>query len=347
MSSRRNFLKATVLGGGLGWMGGGIRSDAATTSAETKRLFEPIRFGLIADIHKNHFPDVDQRLEAFMKRVEIEKPDFILSLGDFCFSFPENEAFAGRFAGSGVPAFHVLGNHELDKNSKSEAVSFLGMPAPYYSVDVKGYHLVILDPNFIYSDRKFIDYEKGNYFKHGVSVSYVNDAQCEWLRADLEATTLPTFLFSHQSLMHDNGGIPNRAYIKEILKQANEKAIRNGQGKKVFGCFNGHHHRDGYRSLDDIHYFSINSVSYFYAGYKVPVRFEPEVYTQFRSLDKSIPYKDPLFSFVSIDAAGTLSLQGTESEWFGAPYVPVPSPSVRYSQGEAIPRINSRKVLLT
>ena len=332
---------ATLLGGF------GLSGLASASFAATKSSFKPVKFGLIADIHQNHYPNVIERLDAFMAQVEIEKPDFLISLGDFCFPIPENEPFAKRFASSTVPAFHALGNHEMDKNSKDEVVDFLKMPNKYYSVDAAGYHLVFLDPNNIYSGGRFIDYEKSNYFKHGGNVSYMDDEQCDWLRDDLAKTKLPTFLFSHQSLLHDNGGIPNRAFVKGILKTTNDNSVRDGNGRKILGCFNGHHHRDAYREIDGIHYFSINSVSYFYSGIKTPHRLpDEEAYKKFGSLDKSVPYRDPLFSFVMIGDDGTLSLKGKKTEWIGPAFEGPTSPSVRYSQGDAIPEIRDRNVKL-
>ena len=163
---------------------------------------------------------------------------FLISLGNFAHAISGNEGFAKHFASSTSPAYHVLGNHEMDRVDKKDTTAFLGMPSPYYSFDVGGYHCVVLDPNFIYSDDQYLDYEKGNYFNFGSRVSYVNDDQCDWLKDDLQKTNLPVFLFSHQSLLHNNGGIPNRAYVQRILERENERC----GFRKILACFNGHHH---------------------------------------------------------------------------------------------------------
>lgn len=346
MTTRRDFLRTTA-GVGAAFIAGGCGSAGAAAPGRSSASFKPIKFGLIADIHKNHMPFGDKRMEAFIGKVETEKPDFILSLGDFCYPLKENEAFAKRFAEAPAPSYHVLGNHEMDTCSKSEIVDFLGMPSPYYSVDVGGYHLVVLDANFIYTDGKFVDYDKKNYAKFGGRSSYVNDEQCEWLKADLEKTNLPTFVFSHQSLLHDNGGIPNRAYIQSILESANEKAVRDGKRPKVLGCFNGHNHRDYYRRMSGIHYFSLNSVAYFYPGIRTPNLFpDPDDYGKYPVLDRLAPYKDPLFCFIEIDSKGTLNLRGAKTEWVGPGPVMETSPSVAFSQGEVAPKISDRKVEL-
>lgn len=343
MSTRRDFLRSVGLGGAAGFLGAtALTASGAQLSPSAKTTaFKPIKFGIIADIHRDLTPDVDARLEAFMKQVDVEKPDFIISLGDFAHAVPENESFRDRFASSNVPSYHVLGNHEMDRVSKNEAADFLKMPAPFYSFDIKGYHCVVLDPNFIYSGGKFLDYEKGNYFKFGGGVSYMSDDHCDWLEADLKKTNLPTFLFSHQSLLHDNGGIPNRAYIQRILETENERSGFT----KIQGCFNGHHHQDYYRRMSDIHYFSLNSVSYYWHGQKIPGRYPEELTQKFRNLDNMAMYDDPLFSFVTINQDGGLSLKGRMSKWSVTPAPNEPSKSVRYGR-EMTPNITDRNVVL-
>lgn len=339
MNTRRDFLRSVGLGGAAGLLG----ATALTTSAVSANTtaFKPIKFGIIADIHRDLTYDVDARLEAFMKQVDVEQPDFIISLGDFAHAIPANEPFRDRFASSKVPSYHVLGNHEMDRVSKNEAADFLKMPAPFYSFDIQGYHCVVMDPNFIYSGGKFLDYEKANYFKFGGKVSYMSDEHCDWLEADLKKTSLPTFLFSHQSLLHDNGGIPNRAYVQRILEKENE---RSGF-QKILACFNGHHHQDYYRCMSDIHYFSLNSVSYYWHGQKIPDRYPEELTKKIKHLDNIAMYDDPLFSFVTIDPNGGLSLKGRMSKWSVTPAPNEPAKSVRYGR-EMTPHITDRNVVL-
>ena len=276
-----------------------------------------------------------------MKRVDEENPDFLISLGDFAHARPANERFAARFASSKSPACHVLGNHEMDRVDKKDAVAFLRMPSPSYSFDIGGYHCVVLDPNYIYDDGKFIDYEKGNYFKFGGRVSYLNDDQCDWLEDDLRKTNLPVFLFSHQSLLHDSAGIPNRAYVQRILESENERCGY----QKVLGCFNGHHHMDFYRAMSGIHYFSINSVSYQWHDEKIPGRYPEELLKKYHALDNMAMYKDPLFCFVSIDQSGRLTLRGVKSEWSVVPPDNQASKSVRYGN-ELSPVISDHEIVL-
>ena len=341
MNTRRDFLRNVGALGALGLLNG--LSTAPLKAGETRRssVYKPIKFGIISDIHRDLTPDADDRLESFMKRVDEENPDFLISLGDFAHALPVNTGFAKRFMSSKSPAYHVLGNHEMDRVDKKDAAAFLQMPSPSYSFDIGGYHCVVLDPNYIYDSGKFINYEKGNYFQFGGRVSYLSDDQCDWLEDDLRKTNSPVFLFSHQSLLHDGGGIPNRAYVQRILERENERCGY----QKILGYFSGHHHLDFYRAMSGIHYFSINSASYFWHNEKMPGRYPEELHKNYPALDNMAMYKDPLFCFVNIDLSGKLTLRGVKSVWSVTPPDSQASKSVRYG-GELSPVISDHDIVL-
>lgn len=334
--TRRSFLYRAGLLGMAGMAGTGCK--ATDSKISPAREFKAVKFGIIADIHFDLMYDADRRLDAFLQKVETEKPDFIISLGDFVqdIRLAESKNFAKRFKSVACPAFHVLGNHDVDRATKKEACAFMEMPAPYYSCDAGGYHCIFLDGNYVYADNKFVGFEKGNHSRYG---DYINDEQCEWLVSDLRATNLPSFIFSHQSLLHDEEGIPNKAYVQRLLEQENERAGY----KKVLACFNGHNHQDFYRDINGIHYFSINSVSYFWHNKKMPGRYPPEIKGQW--LDNMALYKDPLFCFVEVTRPGTLRLKGRTSEWIAAVPDEIASKSVRFGR-EMIPSILDREVML-
>ena len=337
MKTRRDFLQTLGAVGATGLFTG---LSSATLGASEQTILNPLKFGVISDIHCDLTPDAEERLEIFMKHVDVEKPDFLIDLGDFAFAIPQNENFAKRFTSSKSPAYHVLGNHDMDRVDKKDATAFFGMPSPYYSFDIGGYHCVVFDPNNIYSDGKFMDYEKGNYFSFGGSISYVSDDQCDWLESDLRKTTLPTFLFSHQSLLHDSGGIPNRAYVQRILERENERC----GFQKILACFNGHHHQDFYRVINGIHYFSINSAAYQWHD-KISGRYPEEMVKKYPHLDNMSLYQDSLFCFVTVEPSGKLSLHGVQSEWAVTPPGNSASRSVRYGR-ESSPAISNHDITL-
>ena len=331
MSTRREFLRTLGSVGTVGWLTGLSTELLGASMTSMSKAFQPVKFGIIADIHRDLTPDADERLEAFMKKVDEEKPDFLMSLGDFAHPIAENERFVRRFASSKSPVYHVLGNHEMDRADKKTAVAFLHMPSAFYSFDIGGYHCVVLDPNYIYTDGKFLDYEKANYYGFTGKINYINDEQCEWLEADLRKTHLPTFLFSHQSL--DNS-IANREQVRQILERENERC----GFQKILGCFNGHHHTDFHRIKNNIHYFGINSVSYLYHREDLPGRYSEEMSKKLCCPGNISMYRNPLFCFVTIDTSGRLSLRGVKSEWMVTPPAGV---------SDASPNISDRDVVLS
>ncbi len=339
MNSRRNFLKYMAILGGTGFSLPLISRNIDNIPSKKKRISKPVKFGIISDIHRDLIPDADSRLEAFMKNVEIEKPDFIISLGDFCFGIPENQSFVKQFESASCPAYHVLGNHDMDRNTKDEMIGFLNIPSRYYSFDKNGYHFIILDANNLYKDGQYIDYEKANYFVNDSFREYIDDEQIEWLKKDLASTSLPVMIFSHQSLYHYSLGIKNRLEIQLIMEEENKKAGY----RKIIACFNGHNHLDFYREINGIHYFDINSASYYWFEPASPGRYpDKSLYKKYPHLDNIALCKDPLYAFIDIDGKGNFSIKGIQSEWVP----PVPDFPERVLGRRCSPSISDRKILI-
>ncbi len=338
MNNRRNFLKQLTILGGTGLSLPLVAGNITDLSLEKKKAGKSVKFGIISDIHRDLIPDADSRLNIFMKKVEIEKPDFIISLGDFCFGIPENQSFIKQFASAVCPAYHVLGNHDMDRNTKDEMIDFFKIPSRYYSFDSNGYHFVVLDANNLYKDGKYIDYAKANYFVDGSFREYIDDTQIEWFRNDIASTTFPVMVFSHQSLYHYSLGVKNRLELQLIMEEENRKSGYN----KVIACFNGHNHLDFYRKINGIHYFDINSASYYWFEPASPGRYPDKLlYKKYPHLDNIALYKDPLYAFVNIDTKGNFSVKGVQSEWVA----PIPEFPDRVLGRRCSPCVSSRKIL--
>ena len=66
----------------------------------------------------------------------------------------------------GLPAYHVIGNHDDDGNEHSETLKTYRMESGHYFFDRNGFRFVVVDPNHIkYGDGRIVHYSKGNYFK--------------------------------------------------------------------------------------------------------------------------------------------------------------------------------------
>ena len=281
-------------------------------------VFNSVNFGLIADPHKDLLHDVDGRLETFLAATEKNPTDFVIQLGDFCFPKSENRTFLNLWNSYSGPKYHVLGNHDMDTSSKGETMEFWQMPSNYYSFDQQGFHFVILDANFLNYDGQYQDYDTVNFYVNSGLRTWINPDQIEWLKVDLRETTLPTIIFSHQSLVNDLWGIKNRSVIQQIFEEENHKS----DFQKVLACFNGHNHIDALRKVNDIYYIDINSMSYQWLGekYQTKARYAEELYERYPMMTNMAPYEKSLFAFVEISQLG-IKIDGVESDYVG------PSPS--------------------
>lgn len=285
-----------------------------TPSIGEKSALKNLTFGIVADVHKDLMPDADKRLETFITKSKERQVDFIVQLGDFCMADKKNKDFLAIWNQFKGAKYHVLGNHDMDKHSKQEMLDFWGMPKTYYSYDFGGYHFIVLDANFIYKDGKFTDYNKANFYIDDSARTFINDEQIEWFKADLESTKLPTIVFSHQSLWHYKWGVKNRLTLQKSMEIHKEKVIC---------CFNGHNHIDYHRHMNGIDYIEINSMSYHWMSnkYKSKERFAKEHYKTYKWLPNVAAYEKPLYTFVTLNPKGILTVEGIKSNWISpSPY---------------------------
>ena len=292
----------------------------------------PIRFAVCSDLHYDLMPDVSERLKEFIAFSEQNKPDFIIHLGDFCFANEKNNSFVQQWHAASSPKYQVLGNHDMDHNTKAQAVAFLGMPAPYYSFDAGWLHCVVLDPNHLKMSWGIENYSFGNYYSHQDKINWLGDEQLEWLRADLASSSKKTIVFSHQSLSDPVFGARDAEKLHKIFHESTGEVI---------ACFNGHDHTDGVRVTDGIYYVSMNSASFFYMSSNICIpRYSQETTDCYPILREAVPYERPLYSLVSVTEEN-ISMTGCESRFVGPD--PVASGHCGHAGGHpASPRILSR-----
>lgn len=270
-----------------------------------------LNFGIVSDVHKDLMPDANQRLETFISQAQERNVDFIIQMGDFCFGETKNKDFLKIWETYKGPKYHVLGNHDMDRNSKEEMLDFWDMPKTYYSYDFGNYHFIVLDANFLYQEGKYIDYKHANFYVDSSIRTFINDEQIEWFKADLEAAKLPTIVFSHQSLWH---GVKNRLTLQKIMEANKEKVICS---------LNGHNHTDYHFKQNHIDYIGINSMSYQWVSgkYESTERFPKEFYKEYGNLRHIAGYKDPLYAFATVKPSGVMEIEGVKSDWmFPSPY---------------------------
>jgi 3',5'-cyclic AMP phosphodiesterase CpdA len=292
MNSRRRFLKTLAATSML---------PLPVMGAEPGK---PLRIGLITDVHKDIIHDADERLKTFIDAMTTERVDALMQMGDFCTPKPMNKGFLDIFNSFPGPKFHVLGNHDTDGGfTREQIMAFWGMKERYYSFDLGGFHFVMLDSNDQPADFN------GGYPSH------IADDQIEWLKEDLERTTLHTFVISHHSLE-----VPVCITSQEKVRAVLEAAKTSESKRKVAACFNGHWHIDHSPVINSIPYHHVDSAAYYWLGAKYKHEsLSPELSKQFPTVALTAPYTKPLFTVLENDGdARKFSLRGAKSAWLGA-----------------------------
>lgn len=295
---RRRFLGH--LGVGVAALGGvNTSSYAFTTKSNSKG--KVLNIGWITDLHHGLARDAQQRLQEFIKEASKRNLDFILQGGDFCHPTPAGKECIDLWNSYPGEKYHVLGNHDMDFGTKQETMRFWDMKEKYYSFDKGNFHFVIMDGNYILKDDQYLDYANANFYIDQQRRSLVNPEQIEWLKDDLAKTDKQTVIISHQAFdeIWDGWSSPSRFAVRKVIDDANN----NPRFQKVIACFCGHHHVDDHSYINNVHYFQMNSASYYWAG---------EGYGSVKSMAM---YRDPLYAFVTLDPSGIIKIEGKKSQF--------------------------------
>ncbi|TKG97417.1 hypothetical protein EYV94_03030 [Puteibacter caeruleilacunae] len=287
---RRDFIKRSAL------VTGGVLCIPYAWG-KNKPQKEDVTFAISTDIHRGMLPDVDDRLDTFLKEVEKRDVDFMIDLGDFCLNSPENAEFVKTWQDAPVEKYNVLGNHDMDRGTKEEFMEFIGMKKRYYSFDKGGVHFIVLDPNNLLIDGKYVPYGNANFYRPAEQRAYIDPEQMAWLKEDIKKTNNHCVIFSHQSFENPKA-CKNQKEVRAIFEAANEEAGFT----KVIAAFSGHDHTDYAKEINGIQYIQINSMTYNWVGskYQCKERYSEEINKKYPHISKTIPYKDPLFAFVTI-----------------------------------------------
>jgi predicted phosphodiesterase len=259
-----------------------------------------VSVGIVADVHQDVIHDGPQRMQRFLEQMNQRKPDYLIQMGDFALPRKQNQPLLDIWNGFDGPRRHVLGNHDAEDGfTRQQTMDWWGMERRYYSFDVHGWHFIVLDGNDP-NPRPWSGYNR-----------YVAADQLAWLKEDLTSTANPTLIYCHQSLEKAKNGLANGPQLRQVLEQHNQDVGRT----QVFACLSGHHHTDYVKTIADIHYLQINSMSYKWLGRGFKrVRFAPEIEKAHPRVSLTAPYRDPLFALMTLDpVAGALRIEGQRS----------------------------------
>ncbi|MBL7188139.1 MAG: metallophosphoesterase [Phycisphaerae bacterium] len=258
--TRRAFLKSSAASLAVSSLSCALRSSS-NAGSRTRR------FGIVTDCHyadaeaagTRFYRQSPDKLAECVELMNAEKVDFLIELGDFkdqntppveqkTLSYLEaiEEVFQ-KFHG---PAYHVLGNHDLDSISKEQFLTRaentnIDSDRSYYSFDVNRLHCIVLDANYRGDGA---DCDHGNFDWTDANVP---TAELAWLVQDLAAASGPVIVFTHQLL--DGIGsvyVKNADQVRQILQASG----------RVLAVFQGHHHPGSYSNIAGIHYYTLKAL---------------------------------------------------------------------------------------
>ena len=288
-------------------------------------LAEPIKIGVIADLHQDVIHDAPRRLSQFLSAMEDFQPDALIQLGDFAVPSHKNRAFTKQFNEAGPQKLHVLGNHDMDSgHTRQQCKDEWGIPNGYYAHEIGGLLLLVLDGN-----------EKGSEKYKGGYPKFIGPKQVEWLKEQLSRAHQPVIVISHQPLAGPSA-IDNAKEVQGVLTE---------QADKVLFAMNGHTHIDYVVKVGDVVYWHVNSASYYWVGgdFTHP-SYTKEIHRKFPYLAYTCPYQEPLYAALTIDPKnGMIRVEGTNTKWQGPSPLELQVMSVeRAGENSVRPRITHR-----
>jgi predicted phosphodiesterase len=289
---RRSFIKSTFL-----------TSFSLALPSSILKLWagqtESLRLGLIADLHRDAIHDSDLRLQTFLEEMNRVEAHAKIQLGDFAIPKSANASFIAAFNQGNIPAYHVLGNHDMDEGySKEQAIQAFGMPAAYYAQVIQGVRILVLDGN-----------DPGSPTTKGGYASYIGKVQQDWLNQQLEESKEPVIVISHQPI----------AGIYTIDNAVEIQNLLSVHASKIILAINGHAHVDQLIKVAGVSYLHLNSASYYWVGEKHRhLSLDANTHAAYPSLAFTCPYAAVLFGVLTLDRkAKKLSLTGRKSSWIG------------------------------
>ena len=273
-----------------------------------------VTFGICADLHQDFIHDSVERVTGFQQACVENAVDFSVELGDFCPPGQENGDDKQRLMALlktwPAPFYHVLGNHDMDRNTKQTVIDYLGMKAPHYSFDCGGVHFIMLDACFYEVNGTFCPYDRGNYIQAPpeAKVPVLPPSELQWLTENLAQASYPSVIFSHQSLIESRTGIRNPEDFRAVIRNA-------PAGVLMAVC--GHEHVDRLEERDGIYYLCLNSMTYYWAGGSFAhTTYGEAIESAHPLLRHMFPYRDPLYAIIQITDEA-IHVTGTVSDMVG------------------------------
>lgn len=262
-----------------------------------------IRFLVFGDVHYDHLPDGNRRVQELMEAIREEKPDFALSLGDLCSPTPQNLSVRSVLESTGCPVYYVLGNHEGDHHDLQTAITFFGLSGCWYSFIVRDVKFIVLYAGFMKQGETILPYQKSLYDKTVDLYPIIPDEELNWLRNEMADDKLKYVICSHQSLVNEfpHRGIVNREEVRSVL-----------QTRNTLLCLNGHDHGNAQAVLHGIPYVTLNSAAYFWHGMQMPQSVSSQICAQYPILKDVLVIENALYGMME---EKEIRIRGRKSRW--------------------------------
>lgn len=246
---RRAFLGASALTlAGLG---------CESLAAQNVDSRAALRIGLLTDIHyadkepantRFYRQSIDKMNET-VEHFNAANLNFVIELGDLIDAAPSVEqeiewlkTIEARYARLRASRHYVLGNHCVDTLTKKEFAAHTKAVASHYSFEQGGVQFVVLDACF---KEDGTPYARKNFHWQD---SWIPAQQVVWLHDLLSKADMPTVVFTHQRLDHDE---------KHCVKNAGEVRSTLEKHGNVLAVFQGHSHKNDYQEISGIHYTTL------------------------------------------------------------------------------------------
>ncbi len=290
-----------------------------------------IRFMVFSDLHYDEIDDGDRRLNELMSVIKRERPDFCVSLGDFC--EPQKRKVYEKIKSAGVHIYYVIGNHEVENYPLGDVLHFLSMERDFYSFEYEDCKFIVLNSCYCSKEGEDYPYFGRNYKEEGMSYPVIPQEQIEWLQSEI-GDEKRHIIFSHHSLVNDfkNRGINNKDVIQKLIDK-----------KSVILCMNGHDHGDDLSIVNGIPYHTVNSAAYMWAGGYIAL--SEKLMKRYGHLHGIIPYKQVLFALVEIDKS-EIKVKGVVGEYESITPDDLGISSYRWNGVSIEPKVSSYKFLL-
>ncbi len=220
--------------------------------------------------HIGHLPSIVERAPDVGGINALKpQPDFVASLGDNVAGGPDHKvlddaaAYQACVSRLRAPHYYVIGNHECipveiyNLLTWEQLLGAWNMKSRWYSFDVKGVHVCVLDGWVSLGSARFAaDFRR----------------QQEWFEQDLRSTDRKTIVFIHDAIGFQQQDCkywvdtnnrkfwpPGNFFEKTIEANASAKPSGGRAASKILGVFEGHKHASLVKKQNGVAYHSMGA----------------------------------------------------------------------------------------